>query len=186
MAFEVLMHRLFPASLLALLVLAPAAVPALAAQSQWNRVSSTTVGPAPVVYLVRHAEKLDDSKDPPLSEAGAARAAELARMLAEAGITHVWSTDLKRTRLTAGPVAQRSSVTVATYDPAKLDQLAIRLKTTPGRHLVVGHSNTTPDLVRALGGDPHGAIQDTEYDRLYVMVLVPENPTTVLLRFGPR
>ena len=87
---------------------------------------------------------------------------------------------------TSWPVAQRASVTVATYDPSKLDQLAIRLKTTPGRHLVVGHSNTTPDLVRALGGDPHGAIQDTEYDRLYVMVLVPENPTTVLLRFGPR
>lgn len=171
--------------LLALLV-SPAMAQAALAQSQWNRVSSTTTGPAPVVYLVRHAEKLDDSKDPPLSDVGAARAAELARILTEAGITHVWSTDLKRTRQTAEPAAQRASVTVATYDPAKLDQLAIRLKTTPGRHLVVGHSNTTPDLVRQLGGDPYGAIQDTEYDRLYVMVLTPETPVTVLLRFGSR
>ena len=157
-----------------------------AAQSNsgWNRVASTTTGPGSVVYLVRHAEKADTSKDPALSEAGEARAMELARMLIDAGITHVWSTDLKRTRLTAKPLAERSGITVSTYDPGKLDQLAIRLKTTPGRHLVVGHSNTTPDVVKHLGGDPGPAISETEYDRFYVVVLSPEGAATVVLRYG--
>jgi phosphohistidine phosphatase SixA len=159
-------------------------VPGAAQSSGWSRVGSTTTGPVTVVYLVRHAEKLDDSKDPPLNDAGTARAALLARTLADAGITHIWSTDLKRTRLTAKPLAEKLGVTVSTYDPAKLSELAVRLQTTPGRHLVVGHSNTTPELVQALGGDPGGAIQDTEYDRFYVVVLAPGGPATVQLRLG--
>ena len=55
---------------------------------------------------------------------------------------------------------------------------------TPGRHLVVGHRNTTPDVVQKLGGEPGPAISDTEYDRFYVVVLTPEGPATVVLRYG--
>ena len=152
--------------------------------SGWNRVASSTTGPVSVVYLVRHAEKADTTKDPALSQAGEARAAELARMLIDAGITHVWSTDLKRTRLTAKPLAERSGITVSTYDPGKLDQLAIRLKTTPGRHLVVGHSNTTPEVVKQLGGEPGPGIDENEYDRFYLVVLSPQGAATVVLRYG--
>lgn len=173
------------AFVLAGLLAASGARPGAAQSSSWNRVSSTTTGPTSVVYLVRHAEKADTTRDPALSEEGTARATELARVLADAGITHIWSTDLKRTRLTAEPIAQKSGVRVMPYDPSKLDQLAIRLKTTPGRHLVVGHSNTTPELVKALGGEPGSPIPDSEYDRLYILLLAPEAPATVLLRFGP-
>ena len=183
------MRGIRPVSLLVVIVacLVAGFTPATAqSKSGWNRVSSSTTGPVSVVYLVRHAEKLDDTttKDPALSEEGEVRAMELARMLADAGITHVWSTDLKRTRLTAKPLAERSGITVSTYDPGKLDQLAIRLKTTPGRHLVVGHSNTTPDVVKHLGGEPGPAISDTEYDRFYVVLLSPEGAATVVLRYG--
>jgi hypothetical protein len=44
---------------------------------------------AAVVYLVRHAEKTDDGRDPELSATGRERASELARMLRDAGISHI-------------------------------------------------------------------------------------------------
>lgn len=137
-----------------------------------------------VVYLVRHAEKVDDSRDPALSEAGKARAGRLAAMLRDAGITHVWSTDYQRTRHTAEPVARAASLTVELYDPRDPAGLATKLKATPGRHLVVGHSNTTPGLVEALGGDPRGTIADDEYDRLYLVVVQMHHVTSTLIRYG--
>jgi broad specificity phosphatase PhoE len=137
-----------------------------------------------VVYLVRHAEKFDDSRDPPLSEAGKTRAAELARLLADAGVTHVWSTNLERTRATAAPTAALRGLEVQLYDPNDLPGFATRLASLPGRHLVVGHSNTTPALVRALGGNPGNLIADSEYDRCYILTLGNPAPVTVLLRFG--
>lgn len=136
------------------------------------------------VFLVRHAEKADDSRDPILSEAGKIRAAELSRMLSDARITHIWSTDYQRTRLTAEPLARKLGLQVMSYNPSKLDEFAQQLKETPGRHLVVGHSNTTGELVQALGGQPGAAIQDIEYDRFYAVVLGVDGPVTVLLRFG--
>jgi len=139
---------------------------------------------ATVVYLVRHAEKVDDSRDPLLSEAGRERAALLADMLRDAGLTHVHSTDLERTRYTAAPVAMRAGLEVRFYDPENLEGFADKLRTTPGRHLVSGHSDTTPKLVRLLGGESSD-IADPEYDRLYVLTLAPDGATsTVLIRFG--
>ncbi len=70
------------------------------------------------------------------------------------------------------------------YDPSDLEAFAQRLRATPGRHLVLGHSNTTPTLVDALGGEPGGPIDELEYDRLYVVFIGPEATETVLLRFG--
>ena len=61
-----------------------------------------------------------------------------------------------------------------------------RLKAAGGRHLVVGHSNTVPDLVERLGGDGGEAIEEAgEYDRLYIVTLKREGrASTVLLRYG--
>jgi len=137
-----------------------------------------------VVYLVRHAEKADASLDPPLSDAGRARAEGLIHVLGTAGITRVWSTSYRRTLSTAGPLAANLHLDVTPYDPLKLAEFAAELRVTPGRHLVVGHSNTTPELVRALGGDPGAVIQDWEYDRLYVVVIGPGGTTAMQLRYG--
>jgi phosphohistidine phosphatase SixA len=139
---------------------------------------------AVVIYLVRHAERLNDTPDAPLNAAGEARARILAGLLQDAGVTRIWSTPLARTRSTAAPLAARLGLEVEPYDPARLEAFAGQLRATPGRHLVVGHSNTTPQLVRALGGEPRGDIAYDEYDRLYVMVIGEGAPITVLLRFG--
>jgi len=139
-----------------------------------------------VIYLVRHAERAEDgTNDPPISQAGQARAETLATLLRDAGITQLHTTDFARTRQTGAPLAQALGLGLQVYDPRDLQAFADRLRTTPGRHVVFGHSNTTPALVEALGGEPHGAIDEMEYDRLYVVVLPEDGPAaTVLLRFG--
>jgi len=139
---------------------------------------------AVVVYLVRHAEKVDDSRDPALNHVGKERATLLARMLHDAGVTHVWSTDYLRTQHTARPLAVAAGLSVTSYDPRDLPGFAAKLRSSAGRHLVVGHSNTTPQLVQALGGDPGTPIDDGEYDRLYVVTIAGGTVTTSLLRFG--
>jgi phosphohistidine phosphatase SixA len=152
------------------------------AQAQnWNR--SEDKQNVSMVYLVRHAEKADTGKDPELNDLGKERAEDLSRFLKDAGITNIWTTDYKRTRETVAPLAARTRVKVEVYDPSKLGEFATKLKSIPGRHLVVGHSNTTPGLVQALGGDPGPPMPDSEYDRFYIVTL-GQNIGTVQLRFG--
>jgi phosphohistidine phosphatase SixA len=142
-----------------------------------------------LVFLVRHAERADDGgmaseEDPHLSAAGEERAEVLARMLKDAGITHIHSSDYLRTRETAAPLAAATGLDVSTYDARDLESFAAELLATPGRHLVVGHSNSTPELVAALGGEPYGEIESMEYDRLYLVSICPGKATTALLGFG--
>ena len=143
---------------------------------------------ASTVYLVRHAERAaDHPSDPTLTLAGTARAALLARMLRDVELTSVLSTDFRRTRLTAEPVARDHGLTVESYEPRGegLDRLLERLRSTPGHHLVVGHSNTTPAVVEALGGDPLSPIDEAEYDRLYIVVVDGDDTlSSSLIRFG--
>lgn len=120
------------------------------------------------VVLVRHAEKQSGVPDPGLTPRGESRAQALTRVLKDVEITHIWSTDYRRTRDTALPVLRDRGMDLAIYDPRQLGVFADQLAGTPGIHLVVGHSNTTPELVSLLGGDPGSAIRDAdEYDRMY-------------------
>ncbi|UCC24006.1 MAG: histidine phosphatase family protein [Gemmatimonadales bacterium] len=145
-------------------------------------------GGASVVYLVRHAERAtDDPQDPTLSAAGEARARELARLLADAPLTRVFTTDYRRTVATATPTAEDHGLTLEIYDPRGegMVRIAELLRSTPGHHLVVGHSNTTPALVEALGGDPVGSIDEMEYDRVYLVTVGADGGVaSTLLRFG--
>lgn len=140
---------------------------------------------ATVVFLVRHAERAEDgTSDPVISLPGWDRARLLAEMLADAGLTDIHTTDYRRTRGTGRPVAEALGLEMQTYDPRALEGFADRLRASPGRHLVLGHSNTTPQLVAALGGEPGSPVEEDEYDRLYVVTLTEEGASTVLLRFG--
>lgn len=140
--------------------------------------------PEGTVYLLRHAEKTDDgTEDPPLSAAGQERAESLVKVLRSAGVTHLHSTDYQRTRQTLAPLAQATGLTVEFYDPRAPAALVARLRKTPGVHVVVGHSNTIPELVRLLGGDPRSAIDESEYDRLYVVR--PADGWSALLHWPP-
>lgn len=137
------------------------------------------------IYLVRHAEKLG-GPDPALTEAGTARANELASMLQSAALQHIHSTDYARTRDTATPIAAATGLGIEIYDPRDLEGLAAEILLATGTHLVVGHSNTTPQLVGILGGDGGSEINEaSEYDRLYVVDIDRYGAVkSTLLRYG--
>jgi phosphohistidine phosphatase SixA len=137
-----------------------------------------------VVFLVRHAEKSAVGDDPQLSGPGQQRAQALAKLLLASGIQQVHSSDYARTRETAAPVAAALEVPVRLYDPRKLTSMAAYLRRTGGRHLVVGHSNTTPELVELMHGDAGAQIdEEREYDRLYIVTVAGDSVATVLLRY---
>lgn len=142
-----------------------------------------------VVYLVRHAEKrLDQGKDPELTKKGLRRAMHYADSFRDAGITRVYSTDYKRTLATVKPLADSLNQTVVVYDPDRLADLADTLRSKPGIYFVSGHSDTTPDLVTALGGKAGTEInEDNEYDRVYQVVINADGSVyTHRLRSLPR
>jgi broad specificity phosphatase PhoE len=156
------------------------------------------IAPIPVagttVVVVRHAEKsTDDPRDPSLSAIGQQRARDLGAVLMDAGVTDVYVTQYKRTRQTAEPLAQASGSSIvvrpinaansATYAQDLAHEILTR---SAGKSvLVVGHSNTVPDIVKALSGNAVPPITDAEYDHIYVLT-IPANgsPRVMQLRFG--
>jgi broad specificity phosphatase PhoE len=145
---------------------------------------------ATTIILVRHAEKAPVSGDMPLSEAGAARAKELARVLAGARITAVYTTQYRRTRETVAPLAEALKLTPEVIEaggkeyPAAVVK-AIREKHQGGTVLVAGHSNTTVDVLRELGMKDPPFIPEPQFDDLFVCTLVEGAPAScVALRYG--
>ena len=126
------------------------------------------------VILVRHAEKsAAPADDPVLSAAGKVRSDLLVRMLEKAGITAIFTSQFARTRMTAEPLARKINVSIQTVDAAASKQLATTIRTKhAGRTvLVVGHSNTLPEIIHALGGPKMEELPETDYDNLFVLTL---------------
>lgn len=145
---------------------------------------------AQTVILVRHAEKADQTSDPALSEPGQARAQALAAALANAGITNVLVTPPQRTRLTGLPAAAARGLTPEVVSlegggAAHIDRVVARIRALPPTAvvLVVGHSNTVPEIAAALTGAAVIPMPDCEYDRLTV-IAVPAR-ASVTARYGP-
>lgn len=143
------------------------------------------------VILVRHAEKIADTMhgDVPLSEAGQLRARELARVLGGAGITAIYTTPYARTRQTAAPVAEALKLqpvevkSGATY-AAEMAAI-VRERHAGGTVLVVGHSNTTQQVIRALGIADPPPIADPQYDDLFIVTMAAgSEPRLLSLRYG--
>lgn len=119
------------------------------------------------IYLVRHAEKMDSSQNPPLSELGEARALALRDSLSAKGIDRVYATPYIRTQKTAQPTADALGLPVTTYGTDTTFQFAQAIRKIKGENLlVVGHSNTVPEMVLYLTGDTVHIGHD-DYDNLY-------------------
>jgi broad specificity phosphatase PhoE len=153
--------------------------------------TTAAVAQAPAtIILVRHAEKGGDAddRDPELTEAGRNRSAALARMLGGANITTIYSTPFLRTRHTAEPLAGELGieVTVTPITRTFTDDMVARLRTHMGEAvLVVGHSNTVPQLITALGAGPMEDLRDDEYDWLFVVTLEADGGASLVkLRYG--
>lgn len=122
--------------------------------------------------LVRHAEKLSNADDAGLTESGIRRAARLQRFLADGPIHAVYASSFMRTLLTAEPVAYHHQLLIRTYDTNKLDSFAaMLLEQHRGQSvLIVGHSNTTPDLANLLVGQYlYTHFGDSDYDSMIIV-----------------
>jgi phosphohistidine phosphatase SixA len=137
---------------------------------------------ATIVLLVRHAEKAAQwVDDPPLTHDGRRRAEALAAVLKNTHPTAIITTQLRRTVETARPSAAAVGVTpeVAPVSSATTQQNAVEVATAVRKHagetvLVVGHGNTIPLIIAALGGPKLPDICEAVYDQLFVLVLGKE------------
>lgn len=144
-----------------------------------------------VIYIVRHAEKeTSDVKnnDPDLSAEGRERAEALNKVLAKQKLSAIYSTKYKRTNQTAAPVAQRHGVPVKTYDANDPVAIAKSIKENfiHKKVLIVGHSNTILELVKAFGETPPvDKLNDDDYDLLFTIIIDKKGSTTLRAqRFG--
>ena len=142
------------------------------------------------IFVVRHAERADAgsgsspmmASDPDLSDAGKARAESLAAALKDAGITAIYTTEYKRTKQTAEPLAKALGIQATAVPARDMPALIEKLKTGTGNALVIGHSNTVGEVIAALGVTEPVKLADNDYDNLFVVVR-GSKPTLVRLHF---
>lgn len=138
------------------------------------------------IYIVRHAERLDDTKDSVLSPEGVSRAGRLAAVLRNSGITAVFSTQYRRTADTGRPLAEHLGLPVTPVSADQQDELRKQVTALgpAARVLIVGHSDTVPELLAAFGHPNTIVIAKDEYDNLFVLVpRAGSHPLMLRLRY---
>ena len=142
------------------------------------------------VFVVRHAERADAGSgattmatDPELSDIGRTRAQSLAAMLKDAGVTVIFVTEYKRTQQTAEPLAKLLGIQATVVSAKDTQGLIAKVKAVTGRALVVGHSNTVPEVLGKLGVENPPKLADSDYGDLF---MVSRGDTTTLFRLHYR
>jgi phosphohistidine phosphatase SixA len=143
----------------------------------------TAANAAPVIFIVRHAEKASTGgDDPDLSLQGQKRADALAHILKDSQVTSVFVTELKRTQETAAPTARAAHLTYMVIPANDTDALVEKLRALNGNALVVGHGNTIPKLLKALGITTPVSIPDDDYTEVFA-VLPGNEPQLLRLHY---
>lgn len=152
------------------------------------------------VFLVRHAEREQEPRqDPPLSKDGIARSQTLARLLSNAGIKAIFTSQFTRTKQTAEPLATKLGVTITPFtlksNPSNPRQIAEEstaevtnkiLERAGQSVLVIGHSNSIPDVIKMLGGDVVPTIDEQKFDDLFIVNVYAKGKAKVVqLKYGP-
>ena len=131
-----------------------------------------------LVFVVRHAERADAgaggattmAADPDLSDVGRARAESLASLLKDANVTAIFVTPYKRTRQTAEPLAKALGIQPIEIDAKDSAGLIDKVKAASGNVLVIGHSNTIPEVLTRLDIQGIPKLADADYDNLFVVI----------------
>ena len=135
---------------------------------------ATATAQPPVIFLVRHAERAAISghvpSDTGLSREGQTRAEDLAQALKDAQITAIYTSEFKRTKETAAPLARSLGIRPEVIQGDDFRTLLSKLKAARGNVLVVGHSNTLPQIINALGISTRVTVAESDYDNLFVVV----------------
>jgi phosphohistidine phosphatase SixA len=146
-------------------------------------------GAQQAVIVVRHAEKADQSSDALLSAEGMSRAKALADLLRASGVTHIVTSEYRRTRETARPLAEALKLIPETVPARDLAALVARVRALEATAIVVvvAHSNTIPPILRALGWPDAPELADPDYDDVFVLVPRAGQPASVVqLTYGRR
>ncbi|RTZ03730.1 phosphoglycerate mutase [Flavobacterium bomense] len=134
-------------------------------------------------YFIRHAEKVDNSQNPDLSEKGLKRAEKWNTIFSEISFDEIYSTDYKRTLQTASPTATTKKMKVKLYDPKNIPIEVFKKETIGKKILIVGHSNTIPKFVnQMINQNSFTDIQDKTFGNLYIVIMVDEAITFQLLK----
>lgn len=145
--------------------------------------------PVTTVIIVRHAEKIIDpnNNDVDLSDAGLARAKEIARMFGDAGINAIYATQYKRTQETVKPLADKIGVPVTLMNSKSTGDLItqIRAQHSGQTIFIAGHNNSVPEIIAALGGPQYPIIPESEYDNLFIVTIYRTGKAKVVkLKYG--
>lgn len=158
-----------------------------AAKSNVEPQQQSNVETETFVYLTRHAEKVKgEDSDPKLSPEGMSRAQALAERLADIKINQIYTTGYQRTQMTAAATAQAQNIelTISSLSPQLLAAKIIKLHQQQNT-LVVGHSNTIPEIIKALGVTQAVTIEHQQYGDLYIVKLNQGNSEAMeITRFG--
>ncbi|MBC8026331.1 MAG: histidine phosphatase family protein [Steroidobacteraceae bacterium] len=155
----------------------------VAALIYWKSATTTTI------VVLRHAEKqINSISDSPLSPPGELRAERLAQMFGDSvefgRIGRIYVTDTRRTQQTAATLAQRLDIKPEIAKPNETPSEIARRALSENRGgiaLVVGHSNTVPDIVRALADEEHVPLfSDEEFDTIYIVSVPTIGDASVL------
>ncbi len=126
------------------------------------------------IYIVRHAERLDQSADTPLSALGHQRAKDLAERLGKENIDSIFVSKYLRTRQTAQPLADLLGKQCTVYELQPMSSVIVnRLNQLKGKSaLVVGHSDTILEIAKGLGTKPTlPKIESSDYDNLFFVTI---------------
>jgi broad specificity phosphatase PhoE len=131
--------------------------------------TTTPATPAPAFYVMRHLNTPAGERDPDLLPEGQRVAAALPARLAAHPPRTIFVSHFRRTRQTAGAVAARWRLTPIVYDPADTPSLVARARAAAGPVLIVGHSNTVPDIVTQLGGARPAPLAHPDFGDLWIL-----------------
>lgn len=142
------------------------------------------------VILVRHAElqgaAMAEPKNLPLSEACEARAKRLTSLLGDSGVGAIYVTDFVRTNKTGEPLARALNKELTVLPKGDPHELVERLRKNHGGEtvLLVGHTDTLPGLLKALGHPVDIKIEPQDYGNIFVVVPKGDGaPTFLRLRY---
>lgn len=133
----------------------------------WSQYDEMTV-----IYLIRHSEKVENSKDPELSDKGKLRVENWVKYFDKIQLESFYSTATNRTFSTCSTIAKNKQKEVQTYDYKSFSINEILTKDRGKSILIVGHSNTIPILINTfLGKEIYPNIPENEYGNLYIITI---------------
>jgi len=156
-----------------------------------QETKDTEISKEPIIttfYLIRHSEKdrsNPNNVDPELIQKGLDRAIRWAEVFDPIPLDAIYSTNYERTLMTAAPTSVKKDINVQYYDPSSIDIEALKMDNEGKNVLIVGHSNTTPDLTnKILGVEKYNAMQDDDNASLFIIRIIDGVATDFRLKIN--